>query len=229
MKILVTAGSTQMPIDNVRTISNIFKGRTGTSIALCAAIKHDVTLIANSASKQMLSGNPNSERINFIKYTTFDELEALMEQEIRNGGYDAIVHSSAVSDYRPIDVMAHYPHDYYNKGLHSIKAAKVSSDYPEIYIKCVQTPKLIDYIREPWGFKGMLVKFKLQVGITKEELLEIAHKSRNVSSANFIVANVLDDFNQPSPNMYICGDGVLETVSRVDLPAVLLDYIEGTK
>ncbi len=238
MKILVTAGSTQMPIDHVRTISNIFKGKTGTHIAHHASHQgHEVTLIGNPSSKQMLAQWGDSASLRFVEYKTFDELEARMKEEITSGNYDVIIHSAAVSDYRPVDVLAYEPCEkaWWSRwsspsyGLHSIKAAKVSSDHPEIFIKCVQTPKLIDYIREPWGFKGVLVKFKLQVGITKEELLEIARKSRTVSSADFIVANVLDDFNQPSPNMYICGDSVLETVSRVDLPAVLLDYIEETK
>lgn len=229
MKILVTAGSTQMPIDHVRTISNIFKGRTGTSIAWHAAKEHEVTLIGNPGSNEMLQapGMIDRERkLNLITYKTFDELEAAMEREIRGGNYDAIVHSAAVSDYRPVDVLAPLPHDYYNKGMVSIKADKVSSDHPEIYIKCVQTPKLIDYIREPWGFKGVLVKFKLQVGITKEQLLEIARNSRKVSSADLIVANVLDDFNQPSPNMYICGDGLLVESTRVDLPANVIRLVE---
>jgi phosphopantothenoylcysteine synthetase/decarboxylase len=239
MKILVTAGSTQMRIDNVRTISNIFKGKTGTSIAWHAAKDNEVTLIGNPSSNEMLQAPSmidKERKLNLITYKTFDELEALMEQEIRGGNYDVIIHSAAVSDYRPVDVLAYQPYDYYyNKGLVSIKAAKVSSKYPEIFIKCVQTPKLIDYIREPWGFKGVLVKFKLQVGITKEQLLEIASNSRKVSSADFIVANVLDDFNQPSPNMYICSDGMLIESTRVDLPANILKIvtdsylIKGTK
>ena len=33
MKILVTAGNTQTPIDRVRSITNIFSGRTGARIA----------------------------------------------------------------------------------------------------------------------------------------------------------------------------------------------------
>lgn len=225
MKILVTAGSTQMPIDNVRTISNIFKGRTGTAIAWHAAQYNDVTLIANKESGRILSdwedirGRPShlEDHFKLLEYKTFDELESLMEQEIRNGHYDIVIHSAAVSDYRPVDVLVKDDYD-----LVSVNAAKVSSEHKEIFIKCVQTPKLVDYIREPWGFNGVLVKFKLQVGITKDQLLEIARNSRKVSSADLIVANLLDDFNQPSPNMFICGDGILEEVPRIDLPEKLL-------
>ena len=34
MRILVTAGNTQAPVDRVRCLTNIFSGRTGTRIAL---------------------------------------------------------------------------------------------------------------------------------------------------------------------------------------------------
>lgn len=240
MKILITAGSTQMPIDQVRTISNIFKGKTGTSIAWYASKEHMVTLIGNPASKQMLEKwekenlGQGYNYIRFIEYKTFDELEARMNEEIIFGKYDVIIHSAAVSDYRPVDVMIQ-EYNSTNKNsnekteLISVKAAKVSSEYPEIFIKCIQTPKLIDYIREPWGFKGILVKFKLQVGITKAKLLEIASSSRKTSSADLIVANVLDDFDQPSPNMYICGDGTLIESTRKNLPSNLLNIISEFK
>jgi phosphopantothenate-cysteine ligase/phosphopantothenoylcysteine decarboxylase/phosphopantothenate--cysteine ligase len=48
MKILVTAGNTQAPIDQVRCITNIFTGRTGTRIALEARERgHDVCLLTS--------------------------------------------------------------------------------------------------------------------------------------------------------------------------------------
>ena len=93
MKILVIAGSTQMPIDNVRTISNIFKGRTGTAIAWHAAQYNDVTLIANKESGQMLydwedihGRSIQADRFKLLEYKTFDEvkvfLKEMSEQEI---------------------------------------------------------------------------------------------------------------------------------------------------
>lgn len=33
MRVLVTAGATQVPIDRVRAITNVFTGRTGTQVA----------------------------------------------------------------------------------------------------------------------------------------------------------------------------------------------------
>ena len=56
----------------------------------------------------------------------------------------------------------------------------------------MRAPKLIDMVRSPWGFRGTLVKFKLEVGISDERLLEIAEKSRIHSQADFMVANTLE-------------------------------------
>ncbi len=48
MNVLVTAGNTLVPIDQVRCISNVFTGKTGAAIALCAHGRgHRVTLITS--------------------------------------------------------------------------------------------------------------------------------------------------------------------------------------
>src|SRR5690606_31360536 len=41
----------------------------------------------------------------FYKYKTYDELMYSMKLLISENNYDVIIHSAAVSDYRPIDVM----------------------------------------------------------------------------------------------------------------------------
>ena len=48
MRLLVTAGNTQVQIDRVRSITNIFTGKTGGRIALVAhAAGHSVTLLTS--------------------------------------------------------------------------------------------------------------------------------------------------------------------------------------
>ena len=59
-------------------------------------------------------------------------------------------------------------------------------------MRLVRAPKLIDRFRSPWGFEGILVKFKLEVGVSEAELLEVAEFSRNQSAADLMVANTLD-------------------------------------
>ena len=106
-------------------------------------------------------------------------------------------------------------------------AGKISSEAPELWMRLVRTPKLIDRIRADWSFRGQLVKFKLEVGITREGLLEIAEKSRRHSRADWMVANLYDGtlssfFLGPFPSGY-------EQVPRNDLPARLFDLLETSQ
>jgi len=206
MKVLVTAGSTQVPIDQVRSIGNIFKGRTGLAIAQYFADKGaEVTLLT--------SGKHSSELIYIHEYRTFDELAQRMEFFVRYGKFDAIIHSAAVSDYRVSRIL--------DENLQDIDAGKkISSAHPKIFLEMTPTIKLIDQIRAPWGFRGKLVKFKLQVGITDEELLAIARESLAVSGADLIVANCLEWARQRA---YVLGANkcVCARVAREDLPEFL--------
>ncbi len=211
-KILVTAGATQVPIDTVRAITNIFSGQTGASIALyCANQGHEVTLITSG----VCSVAPH-ESLRYLTYKTFDELLSLMKNEIMCGGYDSIIHSAAVSDYTVSRVCT-----FSEKGAMAPldRSVKISSIHKTIYLELVQTRKIIDMIRKEWGFCGGLVKFKLQVAITDEALLEIARKSRASSDADLIVANCLEWYRQYA---YMVGrDDVAVKVSRDELPMQL--------
>jgi len=185
-RILVTAGATQVPIDQVRAITNIFHGRTGTEIAKhFAAQGHFVTLITSNPI--LVNGE---KTLNVIPYKTFNELAEQMEQALtQEYPYDIVIHSAAVSDYQAAGVFVRNE----NGQLTEIdSSAKISSAYQELFIRTVPTFKIIDKIRQSWGFKGKLVKFKLQVGLSEEELIKIARKSRDDSSADIIVANCLD-------------------------------------
>src|SRR5207237_2363444 len=72
-------------------------------------------------------------------------------------------------------------------------AGKVKSDEPELWLRLVRAPKLIDQCRTAWRFTGVLVKFKLEVGLAGEQLLDVAERSRRHSAADLMVANTLDE------------------------------------
>jgi phosphopantothenoylcysteine synthetase/decarboxylase len=208
MNFLITAGNTQSPIDRVRCITNIFSGRTGAQIARTAWGRgHAVTLATSRPDALLEFGvtphNPG-ERFRVLPYRTFDELTALMQSELRTGGYDVMCHSAAVSDFLPAGAFAPAPGTFFNARtgqwearsgpptLTEHKAGKIKSTEPELWVRLVRAPKLIDRVRTPWGFAGILVKFKLEVGIGEDELLRVAEASRQQSAADLMVANTLD-------------------------------------
>jgi len=231
MKVLVTAGSTQTPIDKVRCISNIFKGSTGFNIAKAIGYAgNEVVLIANKkVLYEYLGDLPN--RFDIHTYKTYDELAELMARLIPDGEFDAIIHSAAVSDYKATDVMVgeKVTIDGVTKPVYmkSVMKGKVKSDHDELYIKLERTEKLIDKIRTEWGFEGKLIKFKLEVDVTDEELLSIAKSSREHSGADYIVANALDTFKDwDTPSMFILGNELQEKTSRRELPMKLHKLLE---
>src|SRR5436189_2416865 len=106
MRVLVTAGNTQTPIDQVRCITNIFSGRTGTWLALTAYRRgHEVHLLTSHPEVvQKLSDLPPGPGIRWQvhSYRTFDELKELLQRSLERkdwGPFDAVLHCAAVSDY----------------------------------------------------------------------------------------------------------------------------------
>ncbi|MFC1644862.1 phosphopantothenoylcysteine decarboxylase [Patescibacteria group bacterium] len=189
-KVLVTAGATITMIDKVRGITNIFQGKTGSGIADYFSQKgSEVTLITSNSAIA-----PSNVRV--VKYKTYNELFWAMEKEITEGEYDIIIHSSAVSDYE-IETIYGVPKGHLVRDTSSWieidRSKKIpSSLFEELIIVTSLTEKIVDKIRKPWGFQGDLVKFKLQVGISDEELIKIAKKSRVDSDAEMIIANCLE-------------------------------------
>lgn len=241
MKILVTAGNTQVPIDRVRAITNVFTGRTGAQIALRAQGRgHDVTLLTShpeAVTEVGANARELTERWRVLRYRTFDELRDLMAGRVREHGLQAIIHSAAVSDYEAAGIYAAAPGAHFcvenalwesvagPPKLTDMSAGKVKSDAPELWLRLVRTPKLVDLVRSEWGFRGILVKFKLEVGISEEQLLVIAERSRVHSSADLMVANTLEG----APHWAYIGllNHKYERVSRRELADRLLDAVEA--
>jgi phosphopantothenate-cysteine ligase/phosphopantothenoylcysteine decarboxylase/phosphopantothenate--cysteine ligase len=229
MQILVTAGNTQTPVDRVRCLTNIFTGRTGAQIAAVAAERgHVVTLFTSHPETIVATGS-----LQVRAYRTFDDLHALMAGAIPGGKFDAIVHAAAIGDYLHAGSYAPGPGAEFDADnlawttaapqLVDIAAGKLSSDHPELWLRFTPAPKLVDLIREPWGFRGILVKFKLEVGLTNDELITVAEQSRRQSQADLMVANTLEGRHDEA----FIGAGEYVRVARQTLPAMLLDRLEG--
>ncbi|HEY7326818.1 MAG TPA: phosphopantothenoylcysteine decarboxylase [Gemmataceae bacterium] len=208
MDILITAGNTQVPIDRVRCITNVFTGRTGATIARCAWERgHTVTLL--TSHPEVVEEIPQSNRWAVLPYRTFEDLQSLMRELVMGGELDAVIHCAAVSDYLAggIFAPAEGTHFQLQTGrwesagsaaptLVDRAAGKVKSDEPELWLRLVRAPKLIDCLRRDWSFVGLIVKFKLEVGVTDEQLLAVAERSRQQSAADFMVANSLEGANE---------------------------------
>jgi phosphopantothenate-cysteine ligase/phosphopantothenoylcysteine decarboxylase/phosphopantothenate--cysteine ligase len=243
MRILVTAGNTQTPIDAVRCITNIFTGRTGTRIALEAARRgHQVVLLSSHPevvgqfAAEFGFGEKGPANLAVRVYRTFDDLHRLLADALsqpQGERFDVVIHAAAVSDYAVAGVYAAEAHPtpealglpgpdpIRSPRLVPVAGGKISSGHAELWLRLVPTPKLVDLFRSPWGFSGILVKFKLEVGISEAELQQRAEASRLQSGADLMVANTLE-------GMYswaLVGPvhGCYEQVERAALAKRLLD------
>lgn len=217
MRVLVTAGSTKVPIDKVRVISNIFKGRTGTEIAKKFSERGcDVTLMTSNPEL----AKPFGAIETVIPYLSYRELFELMEARIKFGGYDVVIHSAAVSDY---EVSGMFIEGGDGRLVELDNSKKISSKHKDLFMKLSPTKKIIDEIRSNWGFDGVLVKFKLEVGVSNEELIKIAKRSRKESKADIIIANCLEWSDKSA---FIIGGKDVCEVERGILPVMLYKCVE---
>ena len=139
--------------------------------------------------------------------------------------------TAAVSDYRPAGVYRVTKRETVEseKGgsqetwtVENVQADKVKSSHGTIAVLGEATEKLVDLFRGGWGYKGLLVKFKLEVGISEEELVKVAEtQSRVASGADFIVANTLAMVGGEQAGAYVIGKGSCERVARAELAGKL--------
>jgi len=255
MHLLVTAGVTQVPIDRVRVITSIFSGRTGTRIALAANRRgHQVTLLTSAphlVGEQLASRVAWRVHV----FHTYEELEQLLGELVPSGQFHAIIHSAAVSDYRVAGIYvrtsAHgaAPPRTDSGRESSVQNATIStapppatgedgswwptdevlgklpSSHAEVWLRLVPTPKLIDRMRRDWGFPGVLVKFKLECGVSEETLLARAEQSRQRSAADLVVANLLESLSTTAWLGPL--GGTYRRLPRSQLADVLLDAVES--
>ena len=94
VRVLVSAGRTEEPIDPVRVLTNRSSGRMGFALAEAARDRGaDVTLVAGAASIEP------PERVTLVRVATAAEMERAMLDSAPQA--DVILMSAAVSDYRP--------------------------------------------------------------------------------------------------------------------------------
>jgi phosphopantothenoylcysteine synthetase/decarboxylase len=150
MRVLVTAGGTREPVDDVRVIANTSTGRLGARIADAAeAAGHEVLLLHG-----VLAVRPASPRVRRESFDSSTDLARLLERHAPHA--DAVIHAAAVSDFVPLRA-----------------GGKLDSELPELTLRLVRAPKLIDRLRalQP---EALLVGFKLTSGLAEAGMLAAA-------------------------------------------------------
>ncbi len=128
-----------------------------------------VTLLEGHAALAAPTLDP---KISLKKFFYYDELKALLDQELKRG-YDVMIHAAAVSDFK----------------LARPFKGKLSSGGP-LTLNLVPTGKLVNAVKRkvPGIF---LVGFKLETRLTRAFILERAAGLFKEASCDLVVANCL--------------------------------------
>lgn len=202
-RVLVTAGPTWVEVDRVRVLTTVFTGATGLALARrCAAEGASVVLWMGPARVPITDQDRSSIQIE--SFRTYDDL-ALKVKSAPVSDYDVILHSAAVADYKPVPA-----------------PGKIGSGKDEWVIVLKPTEKLVDILRER-APGALLVKFKLEVGLTSEELIAVAERSRKHSRAEFMVANSFESVTPDAHAAHILDDrgGRLDVRTKAELAEAL--------
>lgn len=205
MKILITSGGTKIPIDRVRSITNMSKGTFGSRIAdafytkmfndqvISRDFSHKITFFMAKGSKRPMRQSIDNEYFDsgvdimkYVEYSTFDDYKNGIEKLLTEETYDIIVVAAAVSDYGVAN--------YYN--------GKYRSREDDMCIKLVKLPKILPIMRK-LAPNSVICGFKLLVDSTEDELVEAMRKQIAESDVDLVIGNDLRDIKADNHSLLV--------------------------
>jgi phosphopantothenoylcysteine synthetase/decarboxylase len=198
VKVFITSGGTQVPIDSVRFISNMSTGRVGAELARISLLKgHKTFLYRNKNAPSPYKFEVDLRTVASIGETTaiarqflplmynyteevfktYDDYASDAPHQIKKFEPDIIFASAAVSDYATAPI-----------------GGKISSD-GGISIHLHSVPKVLPYLRKAYP-SAKLVAFKLLVGATDDEQKAAVDKVFKASEVDVVAANDLREIRE---------------------------------
>ena len=175
-KVLILSGGTAEFIDKVRVISNLSSGKTGYLLAEAFCRDGFDVEVIHALGK---------EPPYYVKSHKVLTAKEMLNKALELGkDADIIISCAAISDFTPEEQIE----------------GKIKSDR-DVVIKLKRNPKVLAELRKAFPDK-IIVGFKAEYGLEKEELVDIATKKLKEYNLNFIVANDLskhyfgDDYNE---------------------------------
>lgn len=163
IRVLITAGRTEEPIDPVRVVTNRSSGRTGMElVSAFGATGASVELVAGRVDVSMPAFCP------VTRVTTADEMLAAVMTRL--AGTDVLVMCAAVADYRPVRMSSTKRHE---AGL-SLRLARTPDILKQVAVE-----------RRKTGRPRVVVGFSL------DDSLARAHQKLRSKRLDVIVANPL--------------------------------------
>ena len=182
MRILITGGGCEEPIDGVRSICNFSSGKT--AALLCdhfTAKNFTVTAVLSQCAVKPC------ESVVLHTYRTFQELAGTLQQVLGQQSFDLIIHAAAVSDFG-IDTVTLNGVEY---AAGSVGKMESGSD---VVIRLKENPKIIDSLLSWSKNKACrIIGFKLTNGATRDQREEAVHVLLQRTGVDYVVSNDLSE------------------------------------
>jgi phosphopantothenoylcysteine decarboxylase/phosphopantothenate--cysteine ligase len=207
LKILVTAGPTQEPIDPARFISNYSTGKMGYTIAKKAQDRgHRVTLISGPTHLTPPVG------VKFIPVVTTSQMREAVRENFF--GSDCLIMTAAVSDFRP----------------KITKIKKIKRSPKGLCLELKENPDILSELGKRKRNR-ILVGFSLETeNLIKSSLTKLKHKKLDLIVGSKIGKGFSPFGENKASGVIINKDGKIESFSKVSkekLAGILLDCIEN--
>jgi len=162
MKILITAGPTQEPIDPVRYLTNRSSGKMGYALAQAAKKRgHQVLLISGPTALDLPEG------VDFLPIHTAAEMYRAVESHLSS--QDIAIFAAAVADYSPA----------------KISEDKLKKQSDQLTLVLEKTKDILASARSEMNFPGALVGFAAET----ENLETNAREKLTRKRCDLIIAN----------------------------------------
>jgi phosphopantothenoylcysteine decarboxylase / phosphopantothenate---cysteine ligase len=222
--LVITAGPTREPIDDVRFISNPSTGKMGIALAEEALSKGASRVCLVYGPGVVLPDNfknlINQGRIFVDSVVTSQEmLNSVLSELSKRGQYDVLVSAGAPADYTNL----------------SPSLGKIStSEEPTLTIELTSTKKIIRVAKESHP-EIFVVAFKAEHGMSPRELSLKAMETLRASGADMVVANDVgrtdigfaSDFNEVVVLTKGGRSHSLPKASKDEIASEILDIVSG--
>lgn len=186
VRLLVTAGPTYEPIDDVRFIGNRSSGRLGIAAAEAAAkLGWRVTLLLGPTSL-----TPSDPSIQLVRFRTTADLQGLLAEHFTR--CDALIMAAAVADYRPVPD----PQVVASGG----KLRRLSAG---MSLRLESTPDLLAGVAKGRREDQVVVGFALE---PRSRLLSSAQEKLKRKRVDLIVANPLETMDSGAIEATVVGE-----------------------
>lgn len=191
--VVITAGGTSEPIDDVRYITNFSSGGLGHALAVeHAKYGGSILLLAPKLTAQKYGDIPG------VEHRVFTTAEDLRQQLLGIEAAGLILQAAAVSDYTPVHRTA----------------GKLSSDPDMMTIELKRTQKILPQLRDHFGDETTIVGFKLLSGVSEEELIATGLRQIRSAQTDYCIANDLQHLSSNQRRIHIINpDGSYQSES----------------